>query len=360
MPNTTLLCVGSGMAPRYRLNTLQTLAMPYGAHIQFRYSSDLIPDALRKKLESTTLKNARVLLGHVDCTKTGRRLNGYCRITACRFAKLVYSRKVGSVFVLRFELEDFAITSDVQRFEESLPSGLPHWQQNGQGEKLEGSWCQEVPPEFEGCARSNDIDSWQTIVSKLKKCEDFTRQLYYYTVEGLFEGIGKSRVHLRNGEYVLRSSKDYELRVFHWDPTADAHAGHGENQWLRLDVVEPWLQVRTNPILAIDSPYDLKSVQIRTGSAVRREHSSMFLHEGNQGLLSDRISVELYLPVTIKGTMGRSVSYGLIVGCLLTAQQLLAIFSRDHVGPWIPLTIAAAVLGLVTGFFVAFGMRKPI
>jgi hypothetical protein len=51
----TLLCVGSGLTPRYRLNTLQALALPLGARIQFRYLSSLIPDGLQKKLEGRNL-----------------------------------------------------------------------------------------------------------------------------------------------------------------------------------------------------------------------------------------------------------------------------------------------------------------
>jgi hypothetical protein len=201
---------------------------------------------------------------------------------------------------------------------------------------------------------------WQKTISDLAKCEDFSGQPYYYHVLGIFERGFESPVELKNGECVLRSNKDYELRVLHWDPSADSHTGHKETQWLKLDALEPWLEIRTSPLLAIDCPYDVGSVEIRTGSVSRKEHGLLVLRDDENGHPQNRIKVELCLPVKVKGTIVRTVLYGIALGTLLTSQQLIAIFSNKDVQAAVPLTIAAIALGMGTGLLLALGISKPL
>lgn len=357
----TLLCVGSGLTPRYRLNTLQALAMPLGAHIQFRYLSSLIPDGLQKKLEGTALKGITVLLGYVDCTAAARRSNNRCDILPYRYADLVSSRKVGSVFILQLRVGDFAIAPDLENFQRRLTGDLPRWNAE---DKLRGSWCNELPSEFNAVKRTALLEEWQTIVKQIRQREDFSQVPYFCTIEGLFNGKTDERVALTNGQYVLRSNKDYELRVFHFDPDSDAHTGYKQTRWLRLKVGAPWLQLQTSPLLAIDSPYDLKSVRLISGSTVRQQYSSLVLKdegaEATNSAVRDEQALELYLPVRIKGSVFRTTLYGLILGTLLAAQQLLVLFAQPPVKAAIPLTVAAIALGLGTGLFVALGLRKPV
>ena len=358
VPN--LLCVGSGLTRRYRLNTLQALAMPLGGRIQFRYFSGLIPEGLRNKLERGTFR-ANVLLGHVDCTKTGRRQDDRCTILPYRYAELVFSRKVGSVFILSLELSEFALTSDLERFQRSLTGDVPHWSKD---EKLEGVWCQELPGEFDASERTTSLEDWQTIIKQLRQREDFSKEPYFCTTEGIFKRRTNHRAVLADGEYVLRSDQDYELRIFHFDPDSDAHTGHKPTHWLKLEVTAPWLQIQTDSLLAIDSPYDLKSVHLRSGSTVRQQYGMLVMKDqvNESGTSADthEQSFEVYLPVKIKGGILRTGLVGVLLGALLAAQQLLVLFSRLPAKPPVLITIAAVILGLGTGLLVAFGVRKPV
>lgn len=359
VPN--LLCVGSGLAPRYRLNTLLALAMPDGARIQFRYASSLIPDALQKKLEGKSLNGASVLVGYVDCTNAGRRSDNRCAILPYRFAELVVSRKVGSVFILQLQMGDFAIASDLESFQQSLTGDVPAW---GTDEKLRGAWCYELPADFNAVRRTDSLEDWQGIVKQIRQREDFSQVAYFCTIEGIFKRKTDERVFPENGEYVLGSNQDYELRIFHYDPDSDAHTGYKQTRWLRLRVVAPWLHLQTSPLLAIDSPYDLKTVHLISGSTVRQQYSSIVLKDegidAENNPVRDEQSLELHLPVRIKGAIWKTTLYGLILGALLAAQQILILFAQPSVRAPIPLTVTAVVLGLGTGLFVAHGLRKPV
>jgi hypothetical protein len=357
----TLLCVGSGLTPRYKLNTLQALAMPLGARIQFRYIARLIPDGLKKKLDGNAFKGATVLLGYVDCTAAARRPDNRCDILPYRYAELVSSRKVGSVYILQLEVGDFAISSDLEAFQRNLTGDVPEW---GVDNKLKGAWCNELPTDFKEVRPTTSLADWEVIVKQIRQREDFSKVAYFCTIEGLFERTTGKRLVLSNGEYVLRSNKDYELRIFHFDPDSDAHTGYKQTRWLRLSVIGPWLRFPTNPLLAIDSPYDVKSIHLISGSTARQQYSSLVLKDeattaANNTINSEQ-SLEMYLPVRIKGTVWQTSLYGLVVGTLLASQQLLVLFSQPVITNPIRITIATMVLGLGTGFVVAFGLSKPV
>jgi hypothetical protein len=359
MTGVTLLCVGSGLARRYKHNTLQILALPRGAYIQFRYDSDIIPESLQKRLKTRELWGATVLLGYVDCTESGRRPDGSCCIVPCRYGRLLQSGQIGSVFILQFELQDFAATQDLAALQETLPADRPHWETVGEDKVLKGFWCQELPTKFAGCRRSDDIGDWQSIIRELANHDDFSKEPYYFRVLGIFERGQNEPVALENGECVLRSNKGYAVAVFHWDPKADSHTGKKATQWLKLDTYEPWLEARTNPILTIDAPYDVSSVEIRTGNISREEHGLVVLRDTDNDEASERLAIELPLPVKVKGTFVGTILIGIGLGLLLTSQQLIAIFSNKDVEAAVPLTIAAIILGMATGLWLAFGLPRP-
>jgi hypothetical protein len=136
MSHPTLLCLGSGLAPRYRLNTLQALALPQGSHLQFRYEVDLVSKGLHKGLDDRKLNGATVLMGHVDCTASGRQADGRCFIVPYRQAELLDSRRRGSVFLLTLKMFQFSLVTNLDAFQRSLPGDVPRWKQALDGEPV--------------------------------------------------------------------------------------------------------------------------------------------------------------------------------------------------------------------------------
>jgi hypothetical protein len=367
-----LLCVGSGLSRRYIMNTLQALALPRGAILQFRYVEGIISEGLRKPLAARELIGATVLLGHVDCTVSGRLPNGRYPVVPYREARLRDSAQRGSVFVLQFELGPLRSTDDLESFQRTLPENSPRWLQDSDGNftidgsgkpKRVGHWCQEISSALPGTSVQDSFQGWQAIVTQLGQREDFARQPYFHMIEGLFrrkKGIRDGeRVDLVDGEYHLDARSEYELRIFHYDPNSDAHGGNATTQTLQLGAPSLLFSMRSSPILVIDSPYDLKSVHFGTGETNRLTYGSLCLQpQGSKP--EEQVVPELFFPVTIRGDSARLVGNGLVLGLLLTATQMLAVFSKGTFDGWLLVALLIVAFGLGTGFFVSFGMRKPL
>ncbi len=259
MNNVTLLCVGSGLAPRYRANTLQALALPSGSYLQFRYVERLIPEGLRGPLTDKQLIGADVILGHVDCTESGRQPNDHCLIVPYRRAKLLNSERRGSIFILTFELTEFRFAANLDAFQESLSNNSPHWDLDKNGQPVlnqrgkptfKGAWCQQLSDAQHSIATS-DFGHWQTITKQLRARADFSKQAYFFLIEGLFqteEAVESVLVSPVKGEYRLLPGRDYEFRMFHFDPDADEHSGEKPTERFKVDVSAPLLALRSNPL----------------------------------------------------------------------------------------------------------------
>lgn len=71
---------------------------------------------------------------------------------------------------------------------------------------------------------------------------------------------------------------------------------------------------------------------------------------------------EVDLPVQIKGSFGRTLMYGIVIGMLLAGPQIVAAFSN----PSLPasnaalVSIVSSVLGLGAGIVAAFGLKRSV
>ncbi len=354
------------------MNTLQALALPSGAILQFRYLEGIISEGLRKPLASRELNGASVLLGYVDCTASGRLPDGRCPVVPYREARLRDSAQRGSVFVLQFELGPLRSTDDLDSFQRTLPENSPRWPQDSNSSfatdtsgkpKLVGYWCQEITPALPGTSIRDTFAGWQAIVTQLGQRKDFAQQPYFHMIEGLFrrkksvpEG---ERVALVDGEYHLNARSEYELRIFHYDPMSGAHSGAAVTQTLLLDAPSPLFSMRSSPVMVIDSPYDLKSVYFGTGETNRLAYGSLCVQpQGSKP--EDQVVPELFFPVTVRGDAVRLIRNGFVLGLLLTLTQMITVFSKGKFDGWQWVALSIALLGFGTGFFVSFGMRKPL
>ena len=390
-----MLCLGSGKTPRYKANTLQLLAMPAGCHVQFRYSADIVEADTRKKLDEYAVRSPRfythdsdtpedepwrefredwrerlhdefeeqrsspqrALLAHVDISDGGRQGDGCCRVVPCRFANLVEARKIDDFYILVFRLSDFAIASDERLFQQSLPNSIPHW---ASSEAIEGYWCQVLRRPPVALDDIRDTNGWVRCVDQLRTSTDFSKQPYFYNIEGIFGSDRRRKCRPnREGSFELAAANDYELSLFHYDPDADFHTGNKDPRALTVNSSSN-ITLRSSSRLAIDSPYDLKVVRFSTGAATKREFAFLSLKRTEPESDSSDLYPELYFPVVVRGSVAMSVVNGLILGALLSAQAGLAILARASPSKWLIEGIVAVVLGLCTGLFVSFGMKKPL
>jgi hypothetical protein len=370
---TALLCVGSGLSRRYMMNTLQALALPNGAILQFRYRKDLISEALQKSLSENTLCGTPVLLGYVNCTESGRSSDDRCLIVPYREAVLRRSESRGIFFVFQLELSHLRLATDLEAFQRSLSLNSPRWQRGADGNYLieptgdpvlSGLWCQEVSGGLPPVRKT--VEGWQAAVTELSKHKDFADQPYFYLVEGLFrreKGLPDGvEIKFCQGEYQLQPRSEYELRVLHFDPRASAHRGSPKVEILALQTPSPLFSMRSSPLLVIDSPYDLKTIHFGTSDTSALAYGSLCLQPRVEKP-EEQIIPELFLPVTIRFDSVRHFRNGGILGFLLSIAQLVTVFSKGSLGNWHADALVAAfvvLLGFGTGFFVSLGMRKPL
>src|SRR5713226_4392708 len=170
MPAKSFLCLSSGLTPQYRLDILRLLALPRGTYIQFRYEEAIIAKTLRAALAQNALRDAKVLLAHVDCNPSARQPDGNCPITPCRYSTLVTSNKVGEFYFLQFRVEEFAPCQDTVSFQKQLPGDRPHWTATNE---VVGDWCFESGIGEQTCRKERQLDGWQNVIRLLTRSDDF-------------------------------------------------------------------------------------------------------------------------------------------------------------------------------------------
>lgn len=357
-----LLCLSSGLTPQYRLDILRLLALPTGMHIQFRYGRDIIQEGLRKQLAENALRGSKILLAYVDCTDSARRTGGNCPIVPCRHAILEYSTTLASFSFLRLRLAQFAPCSDIESFQKQVSRDRPHWSETPEGSQLTGHWCFESSVGEQACQRGDSTEAWQQVIRQLWKRTDFNQELFFFTVVGLYPRVASEPsepVRPESGEFILKSEKDYELRMFHFHPDGDSHTMAKNAGMLKVEVAKPHLESVTTPTLPVDSPYDLKAFHFRSARPNKVEFTSIVVRVENRtdGKPSES-QPELYLPAKVKPSWFKSGLSMVLLAVLLFAQQYIAASAKGAVDLSSLLALLALAIG--TALLVVFGLRKPL
>jgi hypothetical protein len=336
------------------------LALPRGATIQFRYGQEILPDGLRPLLSTNAIVGAKVLLAYVDCSLAARRPDGTCPIMPCRHASLVNSTTIGTRYFLELRLEEFAPCSDLESFQRSVLGNRPHWAVLNGKETPVGHWCLESSVGEQACSRSADVGAWEGIVTELKKVEAFRDEQLFFAVEGLNTRKSVNRLQPINAEYQLESESDYELRIYHFHPQGDRISMVKGAGIIRIEVSEPYTEPVTSPSMPIDSPYDLKTFRFRTHSATKQEYGSIVVRidDRNTGKPIES-QPELYIPVRLAPSFLRPFFLSLILGGLLAAQQLATVaVTKGSIS--LGTVVWVGLLGLFTGGFAVYGLKKPM
>lgn len=364
-----LLCVGSGMAPRYRANTLQALALPKGARIQFRYSQGIIPEALRNALSGNSLVGAAVLLGHVDATPLPRDADGPCFVVPYRAATLIAARRVGSFFTLQLELGPRRIAKDIDAFQELLPNTSPHWSKTASPKRPVGYWCQEATNIIAATQKAAGVEGWQALVNQLKDQPDFKKQSYFYVIDGLYEikaskntgeADGYAAQELVNGQFTLRARQTYELRVVHFDPQADDHWADKKPRVLKIEAPTALVVPRTSSELVVDSPYDAKTYTFSIADTPADQYASLLLKPQPPEKSSNEEDdiPELYFPLFLKADLVSNLGRAFLLGSLLGLGQMVPMFLKGTTDA--VTTVVTFTFSYLTGIFFIAGLKKPL
>jgi hypothetical protein len=352
-----LVCLSSGTVAQYRLDILRVMALPEGAEIQFRYDGDLIEANVRPSLGQDKRHDAPVLLAYLDLTPP-MTTTGPRAVHPCRHARLIASERLGQFYILRFRLEAFCHCPNLDSFQKQLASKGPQAKDG----RLQGYWVFEEEL-AKSCSASNDMDVWQTAMKNLSATADYASEAFFFRVMGLYRRGSDREIKPQGGEYNLRSSSEYEWRLFHFHPEADTHKASTVSTVIQVSSASEEVKPVTSPELAIDSSYDLKSFHFRTSAVTATEYTSFtmkFQDVTPVGTTAGAgpVHPELFLPLKVGPSRWRGILSLVVLTALLFGQQYISATSKGD----IPHNTSYALLGLafVTALIAVYALKKPL
>jgi hypothetical protein len=351
-----MLCLSSGRTPQYRLDVLRLLALPRGTEIQFRYDADIVESSLHDELEANSMQNTPVLLAHVDCNDDSKPVDQRCPVTPCRHGKLIDSKKLGNFFILRFTLLEFAPCAEWNVLSTKISDRSPHWTE-GRTDPV-GLWCFSSDL-VNDCPGADGPGAWQEVVKRLWRTKDFNEEEFFFSLTGIYSRNNKKSIAPHNGEFELNAGKEYEFKIFHFHPKSDGYKMPSNVAMLRLETGPDYLTPVTTPVLPIDSPYDLKSFHVRTGSPATSQYTSAVLRFVKQSDATAILSKpELFIPIKVKPSQAKLLISTLLIAMLLFLQQVITAIASGSISNTICLVQAG--LAVLTALFVVYNLKKPL
>jgi hypothetical protein len=347
------LCLSSGASPRYREDVLRALAQPWGSVLQFRYLQRYLAPGILEKAQAAGKKESQAIIAYIDLSDT----NKVPEIIPCRFASISEITIVGTAVTLQLELQEFAIATDLSKFNDELKEkslgNLPVWQADGDKKRAKGDYWLEVPSEPTSTVRSVKLDDWEKIVTQLAARDDFKDEGSFYTVVGINEIPSRSAVLANNGRYEFQSGHEYEVSLYHFYPKdVPLRAG------FTLATTSQWLAFTTNPVLQLDSRYDLKHARFKAGKPTNKEDAWIsVMRNAGKGQLP---YVDFDLLCLVRGVFWQTLGYGAILGLFLAGPQIIAALSNPSLPASNVVLVCATsgILGLAAGVLAAFGLKK--
>jgi hypothetical protein len=353
-----LLCLSSGVTPRYREDVLRAISMPMGSHLPFRYSLGLIPESLKEPIKRNKLAGQEICIAYLDRSVQSQKP----MIVPCRKAKLIKSHTLGDFCILEFELLEFWLAPDLQAFNKDIHSkigNLPYWEEDC----LKGYFCSKAESIPTSLMVSTEIESWQTLVKSLKSHADFATEPFFYYVRGVYPTKMECRIEAIDNVYDVVANSSYEIRIVQFSPgDTNQTVALKEINWLLADSDTQSLSFITNKKLAVDSDYDEKILRFRTSNTSNTVDSMISLLRHVRVNEAPKIEDAIWdfdLRFHIKPRTWTGIWQGALIGILIACQGLVLIFFNSYITEKLPPSIAVVILGLATGWVASFSLRKP-
>ena len=344
------ICLSSGASPRYRKDILLSIAMPKGSNLQFRYDLKWISQEARNSLCNDRSENMLCLIAYIDQsdeTKTPE-------IIPCRFAKIKETKSHGTTTSLILELEDLAYAEDLINFNKNLRSKykeLPMWQ-NG---AIRGFYWLKIKDEDVNILKSIDPGTWEKVITQLASHSDFSGESWFYLFQGLYPLRTKEPITHKDGKYVIKHRCEYEIQIYHYHPNKIP-----QNAGIILTSASQMLKFMENPLLILDSRYDLKRVHFKTGEPLGSEYVTLSILRTDDVKIDKSGYWEFDILLRIKGTFWKTLGYGIIIGILLAAPQISITLSNPTLKYQSIISIIQGLASLIVGILVAFGQKKLV
>lgn len=344
--------------PRYKQDILRALAMPNGARLQFRYNLRWVAQALHDRTKGNSLKGVEACIAYVDQSRSDRIPD----IAPVRAATILSTEVQGDFCVVEFELAGFAFASDIEAFNKqlrTLSGNLPNWV----GGSVKGHYLEEIDRKTLALEMNADTGQWQSICKALVAYPAFQGQKLFYRLETVRHVATGQPAKCDDGVLRLCAGDLYELQLLHFSPTKLAFPEVLKNDclnWLVMDADEKVLTFVSTRSLAVDSDYDVKTVRVRTAATtVPLDARISFSRRPEGALKAEDGTWDFDLQARVTPRWWTLTWQGLVGGVLLATQGLVLTFNNKNIDNQATVAILVAAVGVLTGLFASFGLRKP-
>jgi hypothetical protein len=339
--------LSSGARRGYRQDVVRALAMPKGSELQLRYDRKWVSPEVIQRMQTGAVDGEGALICYVDQQDKNKKP----KVIPCRFAMVRGTERAGSTACVQLSLGSHAYARDLDAFNEQVWSAsgetLPRWAESG---SIEGFYWLELGQEPTDVVACDDKANWEELVGQLGRCDDFSKEPFFFRVDGPFWGTERV-VAGRGGVFALRGSKEYELRMYHFHPSAEPLG----KTWLRLDASSTRIGFVAGNKFEIDSRYDLKLAKIRTVTGALREVCVLSVYRVDDDPAGAPAVHEFDLRAEVSGSFWRTALRGLVLGVVLGAAQVIP--SLKAIGQVVT-SVFALLLSVVVGMLVAFGVER--
>lgn len=300
-----MLCMSSGLRARYLQDIVRAVSMPSGMHLRFRYEQGLIPPAMKDRWQKNAFNGQQALITYLDAADAED-----LGIVPCRYATIVETRVIGTIFVISFRLEAFAHCDDSRRWSDSVKKQASKFPQRA-GADFDGYLCEELGSSPQNVIPTEKVEDWQRLVTELSSRKDFRAQPFFFHVLGL-RRVGSARLEpAPGGSYIINGESSYELSLVHYSPQ---EPNKERTPWLVVRSSDERISFASNPNLCLDSPYDEKVIRFRSESQKSERNCVLtFLTSTASGYPAGNISdstPQFDLPLTLSTDIRRIARSG--------------------------------------------------
>ncbi|MBN8213911.1 MAG: hypothetical protein J0M09_13405 [Xanthomonadales bacterium] len=271
------LCLTSLWHRRYVENVVHIVCMPSGARVRLRYSREYVsPELWNRVSEGKALGDIVVLIALLDAQFVEPP-----RVEPLRRCKLISVGCQGSVIVLDVVLGDFMVArQEGNEFWEDIKKiAIKPPKKSDSDDPPSGHFLQQLTTVPTSVQRDYSIQAWEMVANSVFRIDDCVNRgrvqrhiPYLFFIAGLNNKLNSSL--LNHGELVCEGGLSFSLDVH---TIMREKAGKIDNPIgeVCLEVSHPAAKFITSRRVRVDSPRDVKTIQLSTSSVFRRVYGHL-------------------------------------------------------------------------------------
>ena len=271
-----LLCLTTLRHRRYVEDVINLIGLPSGARVRLRYRKTYVSEHVLERIGAGSLRDLRVLVALGASTTSDA-----SRIVPMRSGHVVHAMRQGDLLILDVALDAFLFESEpVGNFEVEIGTfGLKMPDHFRSDVKAPGMYVNLVNKPIRTLLAGLDVVAWETVAKRVLELDDMLHAKspcipFAYLLSGLPDHVQRRLI--RTGDLIIESGSrvSFDLHSLARSRSAILRNPIGE---IVLDLSHASASFATSRRLRVDSPRDVKKIQLNGASLFRRARSHLSL-----------------------------------------------------------------------------------